>query len=72
MTRRNTTPDIDTERDTAEARAELLRLSEQQGTRLATTFEELLGDGGASDETADDIIRAVREWRDQPTHRSID
>ncbi len=30
------------------------------------TFDELLGSDNAPDETAEDIIRAVRMWRDTP------
>jgi hypothetical protein len=36
------------------------------------TFDDLLGDDAATDETADDIIRAVRAWRDVPSPRSLD
>ena len=31
---------------------------------LAMTFEELLGGNDAPDETADEMIQAVRQWRD--------
>ena len=47
----------------AQARAEILRLVQGQRTVLATDFNSLLGDGGPSDETADEMIRAIREWR---------
>lgn len=50
----------------AEARAEILRLAQTQRT-LATSFADLLGYGGPSDETADEMIRAIREWRDTPS-----
>jgi len=56
----------------AQARAEILRLVQGQQTALATDFNELLGDGGPSDETADEMIRAIREWRDTPSNRSLD
>jgi hypothetical protein len=36
------------------------------------TFDDLLGDDDATDETADDIIGAVRAWRDVPPPRSRD
>jgi len=49
----------------AQARAEILRRAQGQAT-LATTFADLLGDGGPSDETADEMTRAIREWRDTP------
>jgi hypothetical protein len=45
------------------AREEILRLSESQRSHLATRFDDLLGDGGPPDETADEMIRAIREWR---------
>jgi len=56
----------------AHARAEILRLAQGQRTALATGFTDLLGDGGPSDETADEMIRAIREWRDTPSNRSLD
>ena len=54
----------------AQARAEILRLAQGQRT-LATDFADLLGDGGPSDETADEMIQAIREWRDTPSNRSL-
>jgi len=56
----------------AHARAEILRLAQGQQTALATGFTDLLGDGGPSDETADEMIRAIREWRDTLSDRSLD
>ena len=56
----------------AQARAEILRLVQGQRTALATDFNDLLGDGGPDDETADEMIRAIREWRDTPSDRSLD
>jgi len=56
----------------AHARAEILRLAQGQRTALATGFIDLLGDGGPSDETADEMIRAIREWRDTRSSRSLD
>jgi len=53
-----------------EARAEILRLAQGQSDTLATSFADLLGDGGPSDETADEMIRAIREWRDTPSNGS--
>lgn len=44
----------------------------QHGAKLATTFEELLGDDEMTDESASDIIRAVRAWRDVTSLRSLD
>jgi hypothetical protein len=53
------------------ARAEILRLAQRQKTNLATRFEELLGDGGPPEETADDMIRVIRKWRELPSTRSL-
>ncbi len=60
------------ERQAAQARAELLRAAKNHQATLATSFADLLGDGGPGDETADDMIRAIREWRDTPSNRSLD
>ncbi len=68
----NTPRDAKRARETKEAREKLMRLAEAQGATLATSFDELLGSGGDdTDETADDIIRAVREWRNTPSHRRL-
>ena len=56
----------------AQARAEILRLMQGQQTALASGFADLLGDGGPSDESADEMVRAIREWRDTPSNRSLD
>jgi hypothetical protein len=56
----------------AQARAEILRLAQGQRTTLATNFSDLLGDGGPSDETADEMIQSIREWRNTPSNRSLD
>ena len=53
------------------ARAEILRLAESERTTLATGFAGLLGDGGPADETADEMIQAIRNWRDTPSNRSV-
>jgi hypothetical protein len=57
---------------TAQARAETLRLAQGQRDTLATSFGDLLGDGGPPDETADEMIQAIREWRDAPSNGSLD
>ena len=54
------------------AREDILRLAKSQQANLATSFEDLLGDGGPAEETADEMIRAVREWRDFPSTRSFE
>jgi hypothetical protein len=68
---------IDTEIDNKHApamvvREEILRLAQSQRSNLATKFEDLLGDGGQPDETADEMVRAIREWRDFTTARSLE
>lgn len=50
----------------AEARAEMLRRAHDQQAGLATSFADLLGDGDPAYETADEMIRAIRRWRDMP------
>ena len=54
------------------ALAELLHRAVAEGRPLAATFDELLNEEGADDETADDMIRAVREWRDMPSTRRLE
>ena len=53
-------------------RAEVSRLAQQRKFALATTFQELLGNGGPPDETADEMISAIRQWRDTPSPRSLE
>ncbi|MGH9967339.1 MAG: hypothetical protein ACREBG_05845 [Pyrinomonadaceae bacterium] len=62
-------PEIESKRRdqaAAQARAEILRRAQGQQATLATTFADLLGDGGPADETADEMTRAIREWRNTP------
>ena len=47
-------------------------VADGQEVALATTFEDLLGEDEATDETANDIIRAVYAWRDVTSPRSLD
>ena len=54
---------------TAEKR--LQYLIEQHRGKLASSFNELIGSGNGRDETADDIIKAVRDWRDQTKIKSF-
>ena len=54
------------------ARAEILRLAEGKQSTLAIGFADLLGNGGPSDETADEMIRTFREWRDTPSNGSLE
>ena len=74
MAEPNVTPSADTthERDAAEASPVKHELADVQGVCLATTFDDLFGEEDAIDETADDIIRTVRAWRDVTSSRSLD
>ena len=56
----------------AQARAQVLRLAQDGRDTLATSFAELLGDGGPPEETADEMIQAISEWRDTPSSGSLD
>ena len=42
---------------------DLETLAAQQGVKPMTNFEDLLGDFWPEDETADEFIAAVRQWR---------
>lgn len=53
-------------------RAEILRVAESERTTLATGFADLLGEGGPTDETAEEMVQAIRKWRDAPSNRSVD
>jgi len=64
MTQPHVTPPADTRHEG--------EVADRQGVCLATTFDDLLGEDEATDETADDIIRAVRAWRDVASPRSLD
>jgi len=60
------------QRSSEVVRAEMLRLAQQQKSGLATTFQDLLGNGSPPDETADEMISAIRQWRDTPSPRSLE
>ena len=60
------------EQASIQARAEILRVAQGQRATLATSFADLLGDGGPTEETADEMIQAIREWRDTPSNRNLD
>jgi hypothetical protein len=60
------------EQATAQARAEILRLAESRRATLANSYADLLGDGGPSTETADEMIEAIKKWRNTPSNRSLD
>jgi hypothetical protein len=60
-------PEAELER--IKAQTQLLELAKTRGIKPAETFEELLGDGGPEDETADDMIRAIYGWRRESLDR---
>lgn len=70
----STTPaDIENERATAEARADLLRRIEAQGVKPFTAPEDFAGDPElTADFDVDEFVRAVREWRDTSSTRSVE
>ena len=43
-----------------------------QPVALAMTFDDLLAGDDAPDETAEDMVRAVRAWRDTPVRAGLD
>jgi len=47
---------------------ELDALAISQGAPLAVRFEDLLGDFWPEDETCDEFIATVRQWRREGTH----
>ena len=69
----STTPtEIESERATAEARADVLRRAEAQGVKPLTALEDFAGEPELTDDfDVDEFVRAVREWRDTPSTRSI-
>jgi hypothetical protein len=61
--------DAERERETAAARADLLRRSEAQGVKPFTSLEDFAGDPElTADFDVDEFLRQVREDRDQPEH----
>ena len=44
-------------------RRTLEELAAEQGVRPVERFEDLLGSGGPEDDTADEMIAAIRAWR---------
>jgi hypothetical protein len=77
MTEPNKVNDLEAERvqEVLAARAELLRLAEEQDVAPVTNFDELLGDPDLDDPsegTVDDFLRSLREWRETPSNRSIE
>lgn len=52
-------------------REEALKRAKDQQPCLATTFDDLLGDGGPAEESADEMIRAIKDWRETSSTRSL-
>ena len=65
-------PEMADSRDASATGAEGNREARQNGVRLAMTFEDLPGDDDTIDESASDIIRVIRAWRDVTSLRGID
>lgn len=59
-------------RETAEARAELLRQAEAQGVKPFTSLEDFAGDPSLTTGfDVNEFLRMVRETRDTPSNRSL-
>ena len=63
---------VDRSHEIAEARAQLVQFAEQQGVRPISDASELQGaptpeDAGNDD--VDDLLRLLREWRDEDLDR---
>ena len=74
MSKLNVTPQdtAERERETAEARAELLRRAEAQGIKPFTSLEDFAGDPElTADFDVDEFLQIVRETRDTPSNRSL-
>lgn len=70
-------PTPERERETAKARADLMRRAEEQGIKPATNFDDLLGpETGQTQEEiqaeVDDFLRMWREWRAVPSSREVE
>ncbi len=74
MSKSNVTPQDTTERnrETSEARAELLRRAEAQGVKPFTSLEDFAGDPElTADFDVDEFLQMVRETRHTPSSRSL-
>ncbi len=61
------------ERETAQARADLLRRAQEQGVKPFTSLEDFAGDPElVADFDVDEFLRQVREDRDRSPSRSVD
>ena len=57
------TEDIEKTEESSQGRTDLEILAKQQGITPINNFDGLLGDFWPEDESADEFISAVREWR---------
>jgi hypothetical protein len=68
-----TLKDADRERETARARADLLRRAEAQGVKPFSSLEDFAGDPEmTADFDVDAFLRQVREDRNRPSNRSVE
>jgi hypothetical protein len=75
MSKANITERVDVEREraTAKARADLLRRVEAQGVKPFTSLEDFAGDSSlTADFDVDEFLRQVGAERDQLSSRSIE
>ncbi|HEV7475520.1 MAG TPA: hypothetical protein VGN90_15810 [Pyrinomonadaceae bacterium] len=65
--------DADRERETAKARANVMRRAEEQGVKPFSSLEDLAGNPEmTADFDVDEFLRQVREDRDRPTQRKAE
>jgi hypothetical protein len=65
--------DAERERETAEARVEVMRRADAHGVKPITSLEVLAGDPKmTADFDVDEFLRQVREDRDRPLTRSLE
>jgi hypothetical protein len=66
---------VDRSREIAEARAQLVQLAEQQGVRPVSDASELQGSPtpeDAGNDDVDELLRLLREWREEDLARGGD
>jgi hypothetical protein len=68
---KSVTESIVTDESVKRAREKVLALAEQQGVKPVERFEDLLGDFWPEDESIDDFIAAVRQWRAEDVPRDL-
>lgn len=71
MSNTDVTDCVERERETANARADLLRRAKAQGVKPFTSIEDFAADEELTrDFNVDEFLRTVREIRDSPSNRS--